>query len=268
MSHAPSTFSLKALNNNLRENINELRDLIQWPKHTTNYDSTIQNPANSSDTSYSTDRKSDISKTLSSHKEHAIQISYASRAIETITKDNPLIGTELESSFDSYWIECKGDNILNNNSNVRRKLARRILELNCYENVTTMDIKKPTITNIEHHPCDQNTPSIHTESSAQSNLYNPHPAQSTTVIANDTTPGPPKNLFSLLRRLQGRELQLLDFHRDTTEFELFWELFEELVHNQPYPKPEKLSVLSCCKDDAARTLRMILPKDDSYDLTV
>ncbi|RCN52509.1 hypothetical protein ANCCAN_01207 [Ancylostoma caninum] len=71
---------------------------------------------------------------------------------------------------------------------------------------------------------------------------------------------------NLDRRLLGNELRVPEFNGNPMEFDSFWKLFEELVHKQPYTNIEKLSILlSCCKGDASRTLKMIPRTGESYE---
>ncbi|EPB66349.1 Tas retrotransposon peptidase A16 [Ancylostoma ceylanicum] len=71
------------------------------------------------------------------------------------------------------------------------------------------------------------------------------------------------------RRLLGNELTIPPFYGNPSEFGPFWELFDELVHKQPYSNIEKLSILiNCCKGDAARTLQMIPRTGESYDKAI
>lgn len=74
---------------------------------------------------------------------------------------------------------------------------------------------------------------------------------------------------SLDRRLLGNELKVPEFSGKASEFDSFWELFEELVDKQPYSNIEKLSILiNCCTGDAARTIKMIPRTGDSYTKAV
>uniref|UniRef100_A0A0N4WT43 Reverse transcriptase domain-containing protein n=1 Tax=Haemonchus placei TaxID=6290 RepID=A0A0N4WT43_HAEPC len=61
----------------------------------------------------------------------------------------------------------------------------------------------------------------------------------------------------LEHRLLGNKLRVLNFYGNLSTFYSFWELFEELVHKQPYSNIEKSTLINCCKGDAARTLQMI-----------
>ncbi|KAK6012112.1 hypothetical protein OSTOST_22746, partial [Ostertagia ostertagi] len=68
----------------------------------------------------------------------------------------------------------------------------------------------------------------------------------------------PLNSLMIDQRLFSGDIKLPEFHGNPSEFGSFWELFEELVHKQPFSNIRKLSILlSCCKGDAARCLRMI-----------
>ncbi|KAK6010482.1 hypothetical protein OSTOST_24490, partial [Ostertagia ostertagi] len=71
------------------------------------------------------------------------------------------------------------------------------------------------------------------------------------------------------QRLFSGDIKLPEFHGNPSEFGSFWELFEELVHKQPFSNIRKLSILlSCCKGDAARCLRMIPRTGDSYEKAI
>ncbi|KIH55209.1 Tas retrotransposon peptidase A16 [Ancylostoma duodenale] len=75
--------------------------------------------------------------------------------------------------------------------------------------------------------------------------------------------------WAMERRLLGNELTIPPFYGNPSEFGPFWELFDELVHKQPYSNIEKLSILiNCCKGDAARTLQMIPRTGESYDKAI
>ncbi|KAK6024358.1 hypothetical protein OSTOST_09834 [Ostertagia ostertagi] len=68
----------------------------------------------------------------------------------------------------------------------------------------------------------------------------------------------PLNSLMIDQRLFSGDIKLPEFHCNPSEFSTFWELFEELDHKQPFSNIRKLSILlSCCKGDAARCLRMI-----------
>ncbi|KAK6032700.1 hypothetical protein OSTOST_01111 [Ostertagia ostertagi] len=78
-----------------------------------------------------------------------------------------------------------------------------------------------------------------------------------------------RSLPTMSKRFLGNELKVPDFYGNPADFGPFWELFEELLHKQPYANIEKLSILhNCCKGDAAPTLQMIPRRGDSYDRAV
>ncbi|KAK6031137.1 hypothetical protein OSTOST_02712 [Ostertagia ostertagi] len=79
----------------------------------------------------------------------------------------------------------------------------------------------------------------------------------------------PLNSLMIDQRLFSGDIKLPEFHGNPSEFGSFWELFEELVHKQPFSNIRKLSILlSCCKGDAARCLRMIPRTGDSYEKAI
>ncbi|PIO67873.1 hypothetical protein TELCIR_10362 [Teladorsagia circumcincta] len=86
---------------------------------------------------------------------------------------------------------------------------------------------------------------------------------------NQETLVQPFNSLAIGQRLLSSDLKVPEFHGNPAEFGPFWELFEELVHKQPYSNIGKLSILlGCCKGDAARTLRMICRTGDAYERAI
>ncbi|VDK48314.1 unnamed protein product [Cylicostephanus goldi] len=132
----------------------------------------------------------------------------------------------MKNNFEQYWEEKRGEYWLETASEVIDNLEKRLVELQCQEAF----VRKGQERHFE--------------------------------TANEQS----NRLSTVPHRLFGNEIKIPDFDGKATEFDSFWELFEELVHKQPYSNIEKLSILlSCCKGDAARTLKMIPRTGSSYE---
>ncbi|CAJ0591193.1 unnamed protein product [Cylicocyclus nassatus] len=182
--------------------------------------------------------------------------------IESIKSEDKVRGETIEAEFDHYWEVRQGDQILDTSSQLRRKLEIRLVELECQERAAKRDADKETNISVSQAIMSQAAAQV-TVTDGQSNLpkqdEGTHPSNSFTV--------PPQS--QMFRYLYGHELRVPEFHGNPEEFESFWELFEELVHKQPYSDLEKLSILlSSCKGDAERALRMIPRNGHSYGLAV
>ncbi|CAJ0607277.1 unnamed protein product [Cylicocyclus nassatus] len=182
--------------------------------------------------------------------------------IESIKSEDKVRGETIEAEFDHYWEVKQGDQILDTSSQLRRKLEIRLVELECQERAAKRDADKETNISVSQAIMSQAAAQV-TVTDGQSNLpkqdEGTHPSNSFTV--------PPQS--QMFRYLYGHELRVPEFHGNPEEFESFWELFEELVHKQPYSDLEKLSILlSSCKGDAERALRMIPRNGHSYGLAV
>ncbi|KHJ88460.1 integrase core domain protein [Oesophagostomum dentatum] len=142
-------------------------------------------------------------------------------------------GQKLELEFEKYWKEKRGEDTIQIATDICRQLEKRLVELKCQEASLQREIETNSRKGYETK-CNINT-AEHVNSSM------------------------------LERRLLGNELKIPDFYGNAADFDSFWELFEELVHKQPYSNIEKLSILvNCCKGDAARAIKMIPRTGDSY----
>ncbi|VDO10111.1 unnamed protein product [Haemonchus placei] len=196
-------------------------------------------------------RLQNLISTIKSRREYIIE--YYNNCNNTI---NDLLLQEeqskVEQEFDEYWVEKKGETLLQEAEYVVRQLEKRLVELECQETIMKQDISKKT----------GQTPSI-----SISHQINPNSAETQTQLV--TPPVAPQLGYMLERRLLGNELKIPQFNGKPSEFAPFWELFEELVHKQPYSNIEKLSILlSSCKGDAARALQMIPRTGDSYEKAI
>ncbi|KAK6031804.1 hypothetical protein OSTOST_02029 [Ostertagia ostertagi] len=145
--------------------------------------------------------------------------------------------SKVEQDFDNYWVEKRGEALLQEAEYIGRQLEKRLVELECQEAIMKQYIAKTTGQR-------SSIPTSH-----QMN-FNSAGTQAHLV----TPPVAPPLGYMLGRRLLGNELKIPQFN----EFGPFWELFEELVHKQPYSNIEKLSILlNSCKGDAARALQKI-----------
>ncbi|VDO05856.1 unnamed protein product [Haemonchus placei] len=171
-------------------------------------------------------------------------------------------GKELMEDFDEYWETKDGENIINEAERQLRVLQKRLVEIKCQD----ISIKQ-----------EMGLESPHREHLTQPMTTSNAPMGATT----ETPPVYPTsqewemhntlgNLWrSLDRRLIGNELKIPEFYGKASEFDSFWELFEDLVHKQPYSNIEKFSILiSCCTGDAARAIQMILRTGDSYERAI
>ncbi|RCN50876.1 hypothetical protein ANCCAN_03094 [Ancylostoma caninum] len=153
---------------------------------------------------------------------------YGQYTIEQIKHNTLEEGTLLEQNFDQYWSDKQGKVILQQTADLIRKVDIRKVELDCQiaafrgEFGHKYKVEQGEMPNLD-------TQRIYTN----------------TMWSN------------LDRRLLGNELRVPELNGNPMEFDFFWELYEELVHKQPYTNIEKLSILlSCCKGDASRTLKM------------
>ncbi|KAL6730135.1 hypothetical protein Aduo_001130 [Ancylostoma duodenale] len=155
-------------------------------------------------------------------------------ALTSLKETDENVGSNMESNFEQYWEEKKGDYLLEVASEIGNQLETRVVELECQE----ASIKQEMI-----------------NETAQRNIGN--------------SAGTSNFSSTMDRRLFGNELKIPEFTGNAAEFDSFWELFEELIHKQPYSNIEKLSILlSCCKGDAARALKMLPRTGDSYEKAV
>ncbi|RCN23824.1 hypothetical protein ANCCAN_30487 [Ancylostoma caninum] len=154
---------------------------------------------------------------------------------------------EMERNFDEYWEERKREGLMQTTTELCRKLEKRLLELQCQEAFVNQELAVKFA-------------NLQTDATGSAQ---PNPSTQT----NEQRLG--DNWPTLERRLLGNELKVPEFNGNATEFDSFWELFEELVHKQPYSNIEKLSILiNCCKGDAARAIKMIPRTGDSYERAV
>ncbi|VDO05251.1 unnamed protein product [Haemonchus placei] len=152
------------------------------------------------------------------------------------------VKADIEQQFDEYWQGKRGEELLSQAEDFKRKLERRLVELLCQETSAKQEFKREP---------------------QQGSSNQSHSPQ---ILDQSTTPG---NVRMLEHRLLGNELRVPNFYGNPSTFNSFWELFEELVHKQPYSNIEKLSILiNCCKGDAARTLQMIPRTGESYDKAI
>ncbi|VDO93392.1 unnamed protein product [Heligmosomoides polygyrus] len=165
--------------------------------------------------------------------------------IANLSRTAPQEGSEFETNFDLYWKEKKAESILEQTTALIRQLSLRKMELDCQAASIRNEI---LLTKGETSRTETNDNQEH-NTAPQLNM--------------------PANWQTLDRRLLGNELRVPEFDGNPTEFNAFWELFEELVHKQPYTNIEKLSILlSCCKGDASRALRMIPRTGESYEIAI
>ncbi|KAK6023882.1 hypothetical protein OSTOST_10320 [Ostertagia ostertagi] len=140
-----------------------------------------------------------------------------------------------EEAFNKYWEEKDGETKLSLATNIAQQLDKRATELECQDIAIKL---------------------------TQNNSTNQNANTQETLIQ-------PLNSLALEQRLLNCELKIPEFNGNPAEFGPFWELFEELVHKQPYSNIGKLSILlSCCKGDAARSLRMIPRTGDAYERAI
>ncbi|RCN45385.1 hypothetical protein ANCCAN_08606 [Ancylostoma caninum] len=155
-------------------------------------------------------------------------------ALTNSREKDEALANELETNFENYWDDKKGDSLSELASDMGIQLETRVVELECQE------------------------ASIKQEMANEATQEN---------MGNATGNG--DSGTSLNRRLFENKLKIPEFTGNAAEFDSFWELFEELIHKQPYSNIEKLSVLlNCCKGDAARALKMFPRTGDSYERAV
>ncbi|KIH55665.1 hypothetical protein ANCDUO_14172 [Ancylostoma duodenale] len=155
-------------------------------------------------------------------------------ALTSLREKDEAMVNELETNFKNYWEDKKGDFLSELANDMGSQLETRVVELECQEASIKQEVANEA---------------------TQRNMGNP------TGNSDSGT--------SLDRRLFGNELKIPEFTGNAAEFDSFWESFEELIHKQPYSNMEKLSILlSCCKGDAARALKMFPRTGDSYERAV
>ncbi|KAK5977842.1 hypothetical protein GCK32_003055 [Trichostrongylus colubriformis] len=267
-------FSIKTCKQKLTRHLNELINLI---KEGEGFEEPWNYPTTTDEISrYILSNRIILKNLLARIKEKEETIvnehSTCSRTIEAL-KTTDIDGAQMERQFDDYWEQKQAENILDNSMQLRRKLELRLLELECQEQSLTSQriVKSETVTDQPTQPYAQHSASRFLRSPGEGanlahaptltnedSIQNPHEAQ----IANTGQP-------HLLRYLYGHELRVPEFYGKPGEFDSFWELFQELIHNQPYSNLEKLSILlSSCKGDAERALRMIPRNGSSYELAI
>ncbi|VDO05063.1 unnamed protein product [Haemonchus placei] len=166
-------------------------------------------------------------------------VAYYTECNSTIHDLAQELKVEIENQFDEYWSEKQGEDLLHHAEQLERQLEKRLIELQCQE----VSLKQELIGEGDQRGSNHN-----------SQIPQQHPQSST---------------WTLERRLMGNELKVPNFYGNPSEFDSFWEMFEELVHHQPYSNIEKLSILiNCCKGDAARTLQMIPRTGESYERAI
>ncbi|CAJ0588388.1 unnamed protein product [Cylicocyclus nassatus] len=265
-----SEFNMKSCKQRLTRQLNELASLIV---EANTFKEPWQFPINVEEIHRFTLANRAIIKNLTNQmkeKEDQIMTEYSNqaRALETFKLNNTTYGESLEKEFDSYWENRKADESLDISVSTRRKLEVRIVELECQEqavNITSSEVasSRPPIQETNKR-CTLLFQAM--EERNQGRDLNQTHAQNNQTTATTTSnrdhPQP-------WRYPYGHELRVPDFYGKPAEFESFWELFQELVHNQPYSDLEKLSILlACCKGDAERTLRMIPRSAKSYELAI
>ncbi|KAK6018353.1 Pao retrotransposon peptidase [Ostertagia ostertagi] len=108
---------------------------------------------------------------------------------------------DIEEQFDNYWSEKQGEDLLHQAEELERKLERRLLELQCQEISFRQEFNR--------------------DQGVNSNQF--HPSTTSFQQLN------PANTWTLERRLIGNELKVPNFYGDPSEFDSFWELFQELA---------------------------------------
>ncbi|KHJ90413.1 peptidase family A16 [Oesophagostomum dentatum] len=197
--------------------------------------------------------------------------------IEIIKDRDSEKGDNLEQEFDSYWEVKEGDKIITSSDQIKRKLELRIVELACQEEAAKADVYRGSEGVINSLDSTQN---VSVSQAILSQVAKHETTSGTNAMPNNLqepsiTPGGPTTRrqismqYPAVHYLYGHELRIPEFSGAPEEFESFWELFEELVDKQPYSDLEKLSILlSSCKGDAERALRMIPRNGRSYGLAV
>ncbi|KAK6023990.1 Tas retrotransposon peptidase A16 [Ostertagia ostertagi] len=157
------------------------------------------------------------------------------QAIATMEEDKTL-----EETFNDYWEEKQGDKTISIATLLSQQLYKRLIELECQ--AAAFDLSQTNSVNQGNN----NSKETNQESLIQ--LFN------SLMIDQELFIG---------------DIKLPEFHGNPSEFGPFWELFQELVHKQPFSNIRKLSILlSCCKGDAARCLQMIPRTADSYEKAI
>ncbi|KAK6032749.1 hypothetical protein OSTOST_01057 [Ostertagia ostertagi] len=146
----------------------------------------------------------------------------------------------LEETFNDYWEEKQGDKTISIATLLSQQLYKRLIELECQ--AAAFDLSQTNSVNQGNN----NSKETNQESLIQ-----------------------PLNSLMIDQELFIGDIKLPEFHGNPSEFGPFWELFQELVHKQPFSNIRKLSILlSCCKGDAARCLQMIPRTADSYEKAI
>ncbi|VDL72398.1 unnamed protein product [Nippostrongylus brasiliensis] len=139
-----TSFSLKSAKQQLTRLLNEIQDLLQDGDA---FKDPWQYPTESGEIFryilYNKAKVRNIIDALAS-KEQAIQMLYANATsrMEDIKKETMTEGSELECNFDLYWNEKNGDMILDTSAAMRHRLEQRIVELDCQEAASKLDILK------------------------------------------------------------------------------------------------------------------------------
>ncbi|EYC34850.1 hypothetical protein Y032_1344g3836, partial [Ancylostoma ceylanicum] len=250
MSSSTQTFTLKTVKAKLTRQLNTLGKLIQEAEQ---FQEPWTFPEQITELQHFLSTKTLVIKNIIcklEEQKEAIWNCYneCNCTIAQLTRIEPEEGSNFEASLDQYWEERQGETILQQTTDLVRKLDLRKLELDCQAASL-----RGEFTSRNSYKCEPN------EIPSMKIGIEPivHPECTTT------------NRYTLERRLLGSELRVPEFSGDPTEFDSFWELFEELVHKQPFTNIEKLSILlSCCKGDANRALKMIPRTGDSYETAI
>ncbi|KAK6014822.1 hypothetical protein OSTOST_19786, partial [Ostertagia ostertagi] len=162
-------------------------------------------------------------------------------------------GKEVMEDFDEYWKSKNGEHIVDEAERQLRILEKRLIEIKCQDISVKqeMGLESPYVGRSTELQGTQNT-----AMNVVTDLVDPY-------LQNREIHQRLRNLWqSLDRRLMGNELKIPEFSGKASDFDSFWELFEELVDKQPYSNIEKFSILiNCC---AARAIQMIPRTGDSY----
>ncbi|KAK6010164.1 hypothetical protein OSTOST_24832, partial [Ostertagia ostertagi] len=173
---------------------------------------------------------------------------------------------ETIDEFDEYWKSKNGEEVLEEAEKQLRLLEKRLVELRCQSASVQQEMSQQphhvgqiTLPQVVANPLSESPPHVTSEIP----IVNPNSASLETRNTLD-------NLWRALdRRLLGNELKIPEFSGKASDFDSFWELFEELVDKQPYSNIEKFPILiNCCTGDAARTIQMIPRTGDSYGKAV
>ncbi|CAJ0607313.1 unnamed protein product [Cylicocyclus nassatus] len=160
---------------------------------------------------------------------------YTSRIYDMlIDADKKELGTVTEMEFNSYWEEKKEDDLLQLTTDLFSKLESRLFEIEFQEASLKLELLGSNRNELQNE--------------IRTNALRPETVN--------------------LRHLLGG-IKIPELNGKASEFDSFWEIFEEMVDKQPYSNIEKFSILlDSCKGDAARALRMFPRTSESYEKAI